>query len=147
VFFDRLAVGQESKSLAKDSELLMSGRWQGTWLSLSSKSSGYVYSADLQVKVQVDGAVEGKINWTVKKAPLGSSLAPKVGRSAVEFVKGKFDPASRTLSLAGYKKDDPQGLIGLDRYRLILADNDIVLGGITSSQDTWQGLLSLSLKK
>src|SRR5688500_2198497 len=53
-------LGQEAKNVGKDSDILMSGKWQGTWLCLAPKHSGYVFFAELQVKVQADGAVEGK---------------------------------------------------------------------------------------
>jgi len=33
-------------------------------------------------------------------------------------------------------------IIGLDRYHLVVSDNGQVIGGITESQNTWQGVLS-----
>ena len=33
-------------------------------------------------------------------------------------------------------------VIGLDRYHLVVSDNGQGIGGITESQNTWQGVLS-----
>ncbi len=38
--------------------------------------------------------------------------------------------------------DDPNSVIGLDRYHLVLSDNGRVIGGITESHGSWQGVLS-----
>ena len=62
----------------------------------------------------------------------------------MEFVRGSYDPASRVLRLAGYRKDDPNSVIGLDRYHLVVADSGAIIGGITESNGTWQGVLSTS---
>jgi hypothetical protein len=129
-----------------DTSILTSGKWQGVWISHSKKSSGYVFLAELQMTVEAGNVVKGQINWTLKQTPPDSHLAKKLNATAVEFVSGKFDPASRLLILDGIKKDDPQEIVALDKYRLILAENNRVIGGITASQDTWQGLISLSLK-
>ena len=127
--------------------VLMSGNWKGVWVSLSKESSGYLFFADLQMKVADNQSVTGKIVWILKKAPPNSPLINKIGFSSVEFVKGKFYPESNTLVLNGYKKEDPRVIIALDEYRLILSDDHKVLGGITASHRTWKGLISLDLKK
>ena len=47
--------------------------------------------------------------------------------------------ASRVLALEGYRKEDPLGVIGLDTYRLLLAENDLALAGMTANHGDWQG--------
>jgi len=44
----------------------------------------------------------------------------------------------------GYDKTDPNQILGLDKYRLILADNSAALGGITWDHGPWRGLLGLA---
>jgi hypothetical protein len=65
----------------------------------------------------------------------------KVGKSAVEFVRGTYDATSHVLRLTGYSKTDPDTVISLDRYHLLLADNGIVIGGMTATGGSWQGSL------
>jgi hypothetical protein len=44
--------------------------------------------------------------------------------------------------MAGYRLDDPQHILGMDRYELILAANGAGLGGVTANGDTWTGMFS-----
>lgn len=141
-----VASAQERRPAGEIAELA-NGPWQGLWTSHSKESSGYVYQAELHTKLAANNIVEGHINWVLKQTPPDSHLAKKLNATATEFVKGKFDPANRLLILDGVKKDDQHEIIALDKYRLILAENNRVIGGITSSHNTWQGLISLSLKK
>jgi hypothetical protein len=117
------------------------GRWAGFWVSYSVESQGFLYEAALTLAGAADNSVEGQIRWTLRNSPRASEQA-KVGLSAVEFVRGSYDPGSRVLRLAGYRKDDPNGVISLDRYHLVLSDNGNVIGGITESHGSWQGVLS-----
>lgn len=39
----------------------------------------------------------------------------------------------------GYEKDDPNGIIDLDQYRLAISDNGKVVGGITLNGGSWTG--------
>jgi hypothetical protein len=136
------AADEKKPDAARDREIL-NGRWQGTWLSVSDKSSGFVYLADLQLTIAADSSASGQITWTLKKSPHPEEQG-KLGLTGVEHVRGHFDPRARLLDIEGVRLDDPQRILGLDRYRLVLAENDRVLGGITASQGTWQGLISLS---
>ena len=117
------------------------GQWTGFWVSYSSASEGFLYEAAITLASGANNSIEGQINWTLRRSPRASEQA-KVGLSAVEFVRGSYDPGSRVLRLTGYKKDDPNTVIGLDRYHLLLADTGRVIGGITESQGSWQGSLS-----
>jgi hypothetical protein len=122
---------------AQDSSPL-NGTWQGNW----TESSGYIYRAEAHLKA-ADSTIVGSINWTLMKSPQTAEQF-KLGMTGIEYVHGKFDPQSRVLTFEGYKKDDPNIILGLDKYKLILADNDKVVGGITSNHGTWTGLLSLT---
>ncbi len=125
----------------------VSGEWHGVW----TDPSGFVYSAEITLNVgpgcrtcaaMGDGSIQGQIVWTLRKAgtnaPAGYTAS--VGLTATEFVKGEMK-GDGFFVLAGYQKDDPHNIIGLDRYRLALADNGQVIGGITLDNGPWTGQL------
>ena len=45
------------------------------------------------------------------------------------------------LSLDGYRKEDPSQVIGLDHYRLVVAENHRALAGVSSNRGDWLGRL------
>jgi hypothetical protein len=114
------------------------GTWQGIW----DSPNGSVYTAVVQLNVTPDGAIDGSISWTLKDTRR-PDLVAKVGQSGVEFVHGTYDARCRVLALAGYRLDDPQHILGMDRYELLLAVNGAGLGGVTANGDTWTGMFSL----
>lgn len=116
------------------------GVWNGFWMTYSKGSEGFVYEASMTLHSGAGETVSGQINWTLRRSGRTSEDA-KVGRSALEFVRGNYDSHSKVLRLAGYDKTDPDGVIALDRYHLLLADNGAVIGGLTASGGSWQGSL------
>ena len=118
------------------------GNWSGHW----SSGNDYLYIAEMRLNAASDGTVEGEINWTLSMSPREQDVK-KIGMTAIEFVKGTYDPANRILSLEGHNKNDPNEVIGLDKYRLILAENGAALGGITWDHGSWRGLFGLSRKQ
>ena len=116
----------------------VAGTWYGVWVS----GEGYLYSAELRLKDGPDGSVRGQIDWTLEGSPRKED-DPKIGLTGIEYVRGTFDPASGVLLMEGYELDDPNTILGLDRYRLFLAENGMVIGGITWNHGTWMGLLQV----
>jgi len=114
------------------------GTWTGKW----DSPDGSVYSATVQLTVASDGTVDGSINWKLTAARR-SDLDPKVGLHGTEFVRGTFDAHCRVLTMGGYKLDDPEHVLGMDHYELILAPNGAGLGGVTENNGAWTGMLSL----
>ncbi len=121
----------------------VSGEWRGYW----TDPSGLVYTAEVTLQttrgcrtcaLKSEGAIHGKIVWTLRNAGSNSSMAGKVGTSATEYVRGEMRGES-FLVLNGYEKDDPGKIISLDQYRLALADNEQVIGGITLNSGPWNG--------
>jgi hypothetical protein len=137
--FDKeVAYWREWLKPTSDAEAL-NARWEGQWVN----RRGFIYHPIMEPKVGPDNVAEGRIDWTLEKSPRRSDQ-PKLGRRAVEFVQGTYDPGVRPLSLEGYRKDDPHQIVVLDRYRLLLAENRKVLGGITKDNGAWRGMLSLA---
>ena len=66
-----------------------------------------------------------------------------MGLTAVEFVKGEYDPERGLLSLSGFRKRDPNSLIGLDQYELVLSEDRDSLAGFTRAWGKWDAIFSL----
>ena len=110
--------------------------WVGYWDAFDAP--GYLYAARMSLQLGGDNSIEGSIAWTLRSAPPGKDQG-KIGIQGVEHVRGHFDPHARLLSFEGYTKDDPNNVIGLDRYRILLSENGSALGGITWANGHWQG--------
>lgn len=120
------------------STLDLSGTWQGNWIS----PKGYVYATTLNLRVSSDGLASGSFAWVLKKSPRADEQA-KLGMGATEYVTGRTNTTARTVTLAGTRKDDPDNVIGLDKYKLVISDDGRVMGGITWNHGDWQGQILL----
>lgn len=130
------AVAQTERTLTASD---LSGTWRGQWIS----ATGYLYTTTLTLSVAPNGNAEGRFAWVLRRSPRAEEQA-KLDMGATEFVSGRADLAARTVSLNGTRKDDPNTVIGLDRYRLIVSDDLRTLGGITGNHGNWQGQILLS---
>ena len=115
------------------------GNWQGQWIN----PSGHVYHAKMQLSSTSDGSILGKIQWTLKQSPRAEEQA-KLEMTGTEFISGTYDPANKVLIFEGISKTDPNNILGLDKYKLLLADNGNVMGGITWNHGSWLGVFSLT---
>lgn len=98
----------------------------------------YLGQADLEIK---ENAVTGKIVWTIIKLdPRNSALKMKMSSTAIEFISGTYDLVDHKLSFQGMSKKDPDNIIGLDVYKLILSSDNNV-NGTTRGSGTWDGLI------
>lgn len=102
--------------------LTPSGSWSGDW---NSKTTYFTATANF---TESGGKVSGQIVWTIRRTTNPKKI-DKIGTSAVEYVQGAFNPATRMLSLKGYRKDDPNNIVILDRYNLILAEDNQTING------------------
>jgi hypothetical protein len=109
-----------------------SGEWQCGW----SSASGYYFTGVVTLAAKDDGTISGQIVWTLKKSPRPEEQS-KLGLSGTEFIRGTYDYRTRLVLLEGYRKDDPSEVIGLDRYKLVFADNGAALGGLTENHGNW----------
>ncbi|CAN5714498.1 hypothetical protein BH20ACI4_BH20ACI4_14970 [soil metagenome] len=100
-----------------------SGRWKGEWTS----PNGNLYIAD--VNLNDDGAnnFSGQIVYTLKQTK--TRATDKSDKSAIEHIEGIFNPITRLLMVKGVRKDDPNNIIILDEYQLILSEDNQVLDG------------------
>lgn len=59
--------------------------------------------------------------------------------TGVEHTRGQFISNFGFLTLEGYALDDPNTILSMDRYRLVLSDDCTTLGGITRDNGDWNG--------
>jgi hypothetical protein len=115
------------------------GNWNGDW----SSSSGAYLTADVNLTDNGAGQIQGQIVWTLKRT-VDAKKMDKIGNTATEYVRGKFNPSTRELSLAGYSKNDPNNVLAnLDSYRLVLSQDNQQISGVTKNFGRWNGRFSL----
>ena len=138
------APGKSAAGLPGQETADVSGTWRGVW----TDPSGFVFSAEMTLTagssckmcaVIGNGSIRGQIVWTLRKAGKNAgALAGEVGLTGTEYVQGQM-AGDGFFVLEGYRKDDPNNIIGLDKYRLALAENGNVIGGITRDNGPWTG--------
>ena len=119
--------------LSSEEIAALKGPWRGTWL-----SDTFTYEAEMTLAAEPSGKVGGTIRWTLRRSPRASEQN-KLGRTGVEHVRGEFHPALGLLVVEGYRKDDPDNILGLDRYRLAVGENRQTMAGVTRDHGTWKG--------
>jgi len=109
------------------------GLWQGEWTS----PDGFRFDFVMHIDEFPDGNIEGYLNWKVVAAPESSwYYQDKIGLEATEFIKGNLTDRYG-LSFEGYKKDDPNLVIDLDKYRLKFDESFNTFTGTTGHHGTW----------
>ena len=125
-------------SLNQLSDINPSGNWFGDWLS----TSGAYLTQKVYLKLDDNNQISGQIEWTLKRTPSPEKMG-KIGLSAIEYVRGRYDPSTQTVTFQGYRKDDPNNvLFNLDSYRLKLSNDK--LSGLARNGGKWDGRMNLS---
>lgn len=127
-----------AQSVEAPSPAALAGTWHGDWA-----GDQFRYDAAMALNVDDTGNVGGSIRWVLRFSPK-ADLAAKLGHNGVEYVRGKYHAETGTLILEGYRKDDPDGILGLDKYRLVVAPGGQAMGGITEDHGPWSGRFFLS---
>lgn len=116
------------------------GRWSGDW----SASSGAYLTINVDLSEDGSNRVSGQIEWTLRRTTRPEKIS-KIGLKAIEYVSGRYDPATRTVTLKGTSKDDPYGvLVMTDDYRLTLSEDSRRLNGAAKNGGKWNGRVNLS---
>ena len=124
---------------AAEQAAALAGPWRGIW---HRDDPYYQYAGVMTLTPKAGGRVEGAISWTLLRSPLASEQA-KIGMKGIEYVEGQYDPATGALNFAGVKVDDPNRILGMDRYRLVMSENGKVITGLTRGDGAWLGQLDL----
>lgn len=126
-----------AQSVSGDDRAALAGPWKGLWV-----SDTHEYEASLTMQVAASGRIEGAITWTLRKSSR-PDYQSKVGLTGVEHVRGQFNPDTGLVTLTGYRLDDPNKILGTDKYRLAVGDSRKTMGGITWDHGTWAGRIFL----
>jgi hypothetical protein len=128
-----------AQDVTSSEQSVLAGPWHGRW----TAPEGWLYEAVMTLQIGKTGAVDGEIKWTLRTSARRSDDA-KVGMTGTEFVRGTYFPASGAFHLDGYRKNDPNSVIGLDKYRLIAGDNRNTIAGVTEHHGNWAGQFVLT---
>jgi|HubBroStandDraft_6_1064221.scaffolds.fasta_scaffold343220_2 hypothetical protein len=110
------------------------GHWHGFW----AAPGGWSYEVDMQIHAGLADNITADLTWTLRAAPASrTDTQGKIGMSGVEHAKGTFSPGCSVVKMDGYALDDPNAILGTDKYRLVLSDDGATLGGITWDQGAW----------
>ena len=120
------------------------GKWKGKWIE-DVEDGINVLSAKMELKSFTEAnTIQGAITWKLESTSY-SSLKAKVGLTGIEFVRGRYDPETRTLFLEGYRMDDPYVIAGLlEKYRWKFSEDGNSLTGGTWDFGDWNGRFSLT---
>jgi len=130
--------------LASSSTLLsQTQQFNGTWTKVNTT---YQFDFELTLKINSSNQVEGYFLWKVIKYDEHNILSKqhyenKLNLTAKEYVKGVYYPSKGEYLLKGYKKEDPNSIIGIDIYKLTIDENG-ELGGTTNSNGSWLGRIN-----
>ncbi len=117
--------------------------FRGSWTRIGTN---YLFDFDLHLEHGAGNQVQGHFDWKFVQYDETDEFSVsyyrnKIGATAKEYVKGTWNPTTRTYHLKGYKKDDPNAIIATDEYLLKL-DSDGDIGGETKSHNTWLGRIN-----
>ena len=130
-------------AFANDEKRLTAGEMSGIWTGQWTSPKGFVYAATLDIQIRQDGFANGSITWVLKVSPRPEDKA-RLDKTAIEYITGRTNMTARTMTLGGTRKDDPENLIELDRYKLIISDDGRVLGGLSFNRGDWLGQIILT---
>lgn len=114
--------------------------YTGSWTKVNTT---YVFDFVLSLRITENNQVTGVFNWQVIRADENSESSTtyytsKIGKTAKEYVRGTYDPVRDIIYIHGYKKEDPDAIIGLDYYKLVV-DDEGSIGGTTRTNGSWLG--------
>jgi len=118
-------------------------KFSGVW---SKVHTTYNFQFDLTLNIKEGNTVEGYFIWKVIQYDKNNKLSQihyqnKIGTTAIEYVKGTYAPSAGKFNLRGYKKDDPNNIIGIDIYE-ITEDKKGNISGTTNANGTWLGRIN-----
>lgn len=112
----------------------IAGEWRVEWVGSSSSE----FIGAMTLTEEGDGTVSGQITWRLTKTPR-EDMVGRIDSTGVEYIRGTFSGSNGLLIMKGYRKDDPDGILALDQYRLLLSPNGKFIAGMTANNGTWMG--------
>ena len=119
---------------AKRSAFPRNAVWRGEWRGDKDYNNQFLFIFEVHLQELENNKIEGAFYWELSKMPFPPeppySLSD-IGKKATEFVRGSYDPLAKTMILNGSKKDDPDTIIGLARYKLTFSKDFGEFNGVT----------------
>ncbi len=112
----------------------LNGQWSCIWADLDR---GWEFECNMNLIVDPTGQVQGEIHWTMTRSPNPEDKS-RIGLSAKEYIRGTMQGPD-SITVEGYAKDDPETVIGLDKYKLQVSHSERWLYGNTRAQGNWTG--------
>jgi hypothetical protein len=117
--------------------------YKGEW---TRKNKQELFTGIFKIGIKKDGKATGQFVWTVLAVDSTNSsfldmYSGKAGMCGIEYVEGTFNAKTNDFYLEGKLKDDPNLIIGLDKYHLKLAANKQIIYGTTETEGTNEGLV------
>ena len=117
--------------------------YKGEWKQVNNKT---LFGCILKLEVKDIIHVSGEIVWTYiaidsSNAQLVEFYKGKKGKTGIEFVEGTTDPSTSDYYFEGMRKNDPDSIIGLDKYTLKISSDKHVIFGKSDSNGQNNGLL------
>ena len=116
--------------------------FKGEWTKLNKND---LFTGIFKITIKNVGTVSGELLWTYLAIDSSDNFLKehykgKKGRSGIEYVVGTIDTKTNEIYFEGKSKDDPNDILGLDKYSLKLSANKKVLYGKTDSNGGKDGM-------
>jgi hypothetical protein len=116
--------------------------YEGEW---TETNTSILFKGLLKIELK-HNSVEGQIIWTYIAADSANSNSVafyrgKKGLIGIEYFSGTFSPKTSDLNFEGFSKDDPNNVIGLDKYFAKFSMARTVIYGRTWSNGENNGLV------
>jgi hypothetical protein len=117
--------------------------YKGEW---TSKNKTDLFTGIFKIDIKKDGIVNAELLWIYRaidssNQELVNLYAGKKGKSGIEYATGNFSPNTNDLYIEGKEKDDPDVILGVDKYHLKLTANKQAIYGFSETGGTNEGLL------
>ncbi len=117
--------------------------YKGEWSKMNKHD---LFTGIFKITIKNKVEVSGELVWTYLATDSSdhsftNHYKEKKGRKGIEYVEGSFNPATNDIYFEGRSKDDPDDLLGLDKYSLKLSANKEVLYGKTDANGDKDGMI------
>lgn len=115
--------------------------WDVEW----KNPEGHLYTGELRIELQKGRWIEGSILWTLRASPRAEEQG-KIGLTGTEYIRGEYQERTGQLTFEGVRLEDPNSILGTDKYQLTVDSTASNLTGKTSHGDTWTGVFTAKRK-
>lgn len=116
--------------------------YKGEWTTINKHD---LFTGLFKIDVSKDGSAKAEFIWTLlatdsTRQDLVDLLKGKKGKSGIEFTEGTYSSATNDFYLEGKSLEDPNVILGEDKYHLKLSADKNVIYGSTETMGSNEGL-------